>query len=127
MTNSAREIVLCEVREISEDTIAVSFETAPEDGASFNIAVCGSMASVIESPVRWFKGTFTGDGTSRSFTVSHNLDCYNLIASVANSARERVLCALREVSEDVLEVTLTEAPEEGAIFYVSICASVLTA
>ena len=124
VTNSAREVALCEIRENSVNSLIVTFAVPPTAGEQFQIAICGSVTSVADAPVRWFHGDFEADGTGRTFTVTHNLGSYGLIASVSNSVHERVLCDLREVSENVLEITFTETPTSGAVYYVAICASV---
>ena len=67
-----------------------------------------------------FTGYITGDGTSRAFTVRHNLNSLLILTEVVDSDGNSVYPNVQRIDADSIQLQFGQAPTAGAVFTVII-------
>ena len=65
-----------------------------------------------------YTGTFTGDGSTVDFNVTHNLNSLNVITEVYNNDGNTILPSLQRLNANTVQIQFGKAPANGAVYHV---------
>ena len=81
--------------------------------------VDSKIAEAISDRGKYF-GTITGDGTTTSFNVTHNLDSMVLLTEVYDESGNTVIPTIKRTNANTLQIKFGQAPANGYVYNVAI-------